>query len=299
MVRIASIFALSLLLLPAARAQDTYDLRELIDRDDVVGQRIRHVEEEQGLTQQVVTNDGQVMQQRKEEKRPSQTYVDLVEELGEDGEPVRRTRTYEAFADDQGQAVDVSGVVVTLTRTTGPDGKHDWAFAAAEGSKPLPEAVRADLEGSIEKKREREAKGVTEAMFNEALLPVEPQAPGATWTLDMALLSRVFGMEQGDVDLAQSEGAGTFEGVEERDGQPYVKVKFDMTFVVVTMRGQELPATPMNFVLTFSVSPTGHGGVMTMAQRFDVSLTPEGAPPTMSVKVKVETDRRETRTTVD
>lgn len=298
MARIASLFALSLLLLPAARAQDTYDLRELIDRDEVVGQRIRHVKSEQGSTEQVVTNNGKVMQQRKEEKRPSQTYVDLVEELGEDGEPVRTTRTYEAFADDQGQALDVAGLVVTLTRTTGPDGKHDWAYAAAEG-KTLPEALRAELGDSVENKRERQAKGVTDAMFNETLLPAEPQAPGATWTLDMARLATVFGMEEGDLDLAQSKGAGTFEGVEERDGQPYVNVKFDLTFVLVTMRGQKMPATPMNFVLTFSVSPTGHDGVLTMAQRFDVSLTPDGAPPGMSVNVKVQNDRHETRTTVD
>lgn len=298
MVRIASLFALSLLLLPAARAQDTYDLRELIDRDEVVGQRIRHVKSEEGSTEQVVTNNGQVMQQRKEEKRPSQTYVDLVEELGEDGEPVRTIRTYEAFADDQGQALDVAGLVVTLTRTTGPDGKHDWAYAAAEG-KTLPDALRAELGDSVENKRERQAKGVTDAMFNEALLPAEPQAPGATWTLDMARLATVFGMEEGDLDLAQCKGAGTFEGVEERDGQPYVNVKFDLTFVLVTMRGQKMPATPMNFVLTFSVSPTGHDGVLTMAQRFDVSLTPDGAPPGMSVNVKVQNDRHETRTTVD
>jgi hypothetical protein len=298
MVRIASLLALSLLLLPAARAQDTYDLRELIDRDEEVGQRVRHVKSEEGSTEQVVTNNGKVMQQRKEEKRPSQTYVDLVEELGEDGEPVRTVRTYEAFADDQGQAHDVAGLVVTLTRTTGPDGKHDWAYATADG-KALPEALRAELEGSVENKRERQSKGVTDAMFNEALLPAEPQAPGATWSLDMTRLATVFGMDEGDLDLAQCKGAGAFEGVEERDGQPYVNVKFDLTFVLVNMRGQKMPPTPMNFVLTFSVSPTGHDGVLTMGQKFDVSLTPDGAPPGMSVNVKVQNDRHETRTTVD
>lgn len=299
MVRFASLFFLSLLLLPAARAQDTFDLRALIGRDEEVGQRVRYVKAEEGSNHQVVTNNGQVMRERGEEKRPAQTYVEVVEERGEDGEAVRRTRTYEAFADDRGQVVDVSGVVVTLTRTTGPDGMHDWGYAAAEGSKPLPEALRADLDGDVEGKRKRQAKGVTEDLFNEALLPAEPQAPGATWSLDVARLTTAMGMEQGDLDVAQSEGAGTFEGVEERDGRTYVKVRLEMTFMLVSMRGQKLPPTPMNFVMTFSVSPTGRDGVMTMAQQFEVSLTPEGAPPGMSVHVKVQSERREARSALD
>jgi hypothetical protein len=299
MVRFASALALTLLLVPAARAQETYDLRALINRDDVVGQRVRHVKTEEGLMEQVVTNNGRVAQQRKEEKRPTCTYVDHVEAVGQDGEPDRRTRTFEAFTDDRGQAVDVTGVVVTLTRTTGPDGKHDYAFAPAEGSKPLPEAVRADIAEDLENKRERESRGHTDETFNEALLPAEPQAAGATWPLDMAALSAIFGMEPTDLDLQQSQGTGTLEGVEERDGQTFVKIKLAMTFVVVSMRGQQLPPTPMNFVMTFTVSPTSNDGELTMQQRFEVSMSPQGAPPGMQVNVKVNNDRRETRESLD
>lgn len=299
MTRFAATLALLLVLGPAARAQETFDLRAILDRPDAVGERVRHTKTEQGLVEQVASANGRVLQQQKEEKRPEQTYVDEVLAVGQDGEADRRRRTFEAFKDDQGVDVDVTGVVVELTRTTGPDGKHDWAFAPAEGSKPIPPAVAADLEADLEQKRERAAKGQTDEMMNEALLPAEPQGAGATWQLDMARLAPIFGMEEGDLDLQQSAGTGALEGVEQRDGQTFLKVKLEVSMMVVRMRGQPLPPTPMNIGFTFTVSPTSHDGELTMSQRFEMSMTPPGAPKGTVVNVKVHNDRHDVREQVE
>ncbi|MBX3467984.1 MAG: hypothetical protein KF878_14015 [Planctomycetes bacterium] len=284
--RTASCAAFSLVLLAGAAAADqTFDLRALAGRDPAVGERTRVVEED--ATKQTMA--GQTVM----EMRSSATYVDEVQEVGADGKPTRVLRTYEAFVDREGEPVDVTGVKVLLTRD---EAAQRHAFAAAEGSAPLPEALRSDLEGTTRDRSEREAKGRTEAQIFGAFLPAEPQPVGGTWTIDPARLVEALGLAPGDVDVGASKGSGKLVGLEQADGREWVTVAVSVQLVLARMQGQQLPSpAPMDMKLTLRLPAAGDvpDGETHMTHHLPLELPgPQGMVP-----VVIDGERRERRTT--
>ncbi|MCO5170578.1 MAG: hypothetical protein M9894_29955 [Planctomycetes bacterium] len=269
----------------AARADQTFDLRAIAGRDPVAGERIRVVEED-ATTQ---TMGGQPVM----EMRSSATFVEEVQAVGADGKPTRVLRTYEAFVDREGEAVVVDGVKVLLTRD---EAQKRHAFAAAEGSAPLPPALEADLEGTVRDRTEREAKGRTEQVILAAFLPAERQAVGGAWTVDPAAMTDALGLERQDVDVAASKGSGRVVGVEQADGREWVTVSVTVQLVLARMQGQPLPKpAPMDMKLTLRLPAAGDApdGETNMTHHLPLEIPgPQGLVPVVS-----EGERRERRTT--
>lgn len=268
---------------PAA-AGDAYELRKLLDRDAVVGERIRTVEEE---------TRKQVMGPRKAEERPAATFVDEVQAVGKDGEATRTLRTYESFRDPQGAEVPVAGVKVLLTRDEAT-GQH--AVAPAEGSAPVPPVLQKGLEGDVAGKNERAAKGYTDDDLGRVMLPEEAKAVGDTWSNDVAEMVKMIGFELEDVDLAASSSEGVVDGVEEADGRSWIK--FHVTLKLILKRlpnsgGQPLPSPcPMDTTMAFRLPATGDApdGESHMTQHIELALQgPQGQAMNMTIDMeKVE-----------
>lgn len=289
---------LLLALASAASADETHDLRKLIGRKQPVGERARVSQEESGKIEESLLRDGQPAGGGTRESSPSETYLEEVEAVGPDGEPTRLRRSYEAFKDDEGQAVQVEGIVVTLTRADGPEGRFTWA--AAEGSAPLPPAIEASLRGDVANRNQRLDKGVTEDKINAVLFPAEAQPAGGTWSIEMAQAIPLLGFSEEDIDVAASTGKGSVAGVEELQGKQVVKARIEMQVVVKRLQGIDLPTpTAMAFTLGFALPVAGDGPMseFSMVQHFDVTLAPPGAPPGTSVHVVVHNERVERRTT--
>jgi hypothetical protein len=291
---IASSVAL-LSLAPAVLAQDTFNLRELMNKKPAVGAETRVSKTEQGSMSQTVTgaNGQPAMPPQKHETKPEQVYVEHVDAVGADGEPTSTKRTYESFKDDDGKDVAVTGVVVIVTRADGAEGRT--SYAAAPGSAPIPPALDADLRKDADNKNQRAQKHLTDTQINEVMFPAEPQGATGTWAIDMARAAPLLGMEAGDLDLTQSSGNGSIDGTEERDGKTFVKAKIALTLMVKRMQGKPLPApTPMKFDLAFTVPSTGDGVErdFDMAQHLDLTVAQQG----MNVHVVIENHRLERRT---
>lgn len=285
-VRLASLAFAALALGSTAFAQETYDLRQLVDREPGVGERLR-VEKEETRTQ--------TMGPRAMTMKPASTFVEEVLALGEDGEPTRLVRAYELFRDEQGADVPVAGVVVELTRDEAT-GRH--AFAAAEGSAPIPPALQKDLTGHVNERNKRAERGVTDREMNEVMFPAEPQPVGGTWTCDVARAVRMMNFEEGDVDVAQSSATGKVEGVEQVDGEDRLKFTVTLTLMMVKMGGRPLPApAPLETVMTFRLPLAADGptGDTHMTQRAEFQVPgPQG-----KVTVKIDGERKERRTRVE
>jgi hypothetical protein len=292
MSRFASLSIVFALLAPIALADDSFDLRALMNRKPGVGASYRVTETEHGTMEQKVSRNGQAMPPQKRETQPAQTYLEEVEAVGADGEPTRTKRTYESFKDETGKDVPVAGVIAVITRTEGPT--PTVTFAKAEGSPPLPPAVEADLDRDAQNQRQKNEKHITEAQIHEVMFPAEAQAKGATWTVDMARAAPLLGMDVADLDLPQCTGNGSIDGVEEKDGKTWVKAKVAMTLMLKRMQGQPLPTpTPMTFTLTFGL--TQEESVereFDMVQHLDLTMAPA---PGMSANVLVHNERTERR----
>ncbi len=295
-IRVTSCVALTLsLLVPAAaRADDTYDLRAKVGRKSTVGERYRLTEDEVGKMEQSVTRNGQAMPGPKKDTAWTRTVVEEIEAVGADGAATKKKRTYEAFKDEKGADVAVTGVVVVLTRAEGEKGH--WSFAPAEGSAPVPEQLTRVLEKEMKGENERVDKGATEAMINEAMFPAEPQAAGATWPVDLAKAAPMIGLDIADVDVETSKASGTITGVEEKDGKRWVKARVTMNLMLIRMQGRPAPQpVPMELTFDFAV-PTDDcvDRDFHMTQHLDMTMAPQ---PGVSAHVLVHNERTERRST--
>lgn len=295
-IRVTSCVALTLALLApaAARGDDTYDLRAKVGRKSTVGERYRLTEDEVGKMEQSVTRNGQAMPGPKRDSSWTRTVVEEIEAVGADGAATKKKRTYEAFKDESGADVPVTGVVVVLTRAEGDKGH--WSFAPAEGSAAVPEQVTRVLEREMKGENERVDKGATEAKINEAMFPAEPQAAGATWPVDLAKAAPVIGLDVEDVDLETSKATGTVTGVEEKGGKRWVKAKVTMNLMLKKMQGRPAPQPiPMELTFDFAV-PTDDcvDRDFHMTQHLDMTMSPQ---PGVSAHVLVHNERNERRAT--
>ncbi len=269
-----------------AAAQDAHDLRQLVGRKPAVGERVRVVKEERRT---------QRMGPRTQETGSAATYMEEVLATGEDGEPTRVVRTYEAFKDASGAEVAAAGVIVELTRDEAT-GRH--AFAAAEGSAPLPPALHDDIQGSLDKKNKRAEQGVTDADINQVLLPADPVAVGGSWTIDLARAVGMMGLPESDVDLARSTAQGKVEGVEQVDGHDRLKFTIELCLMMAKMRGNPLPTpAPLVTTMTFRlpVAADGPDGDTHMVQHLALEVPGPQGP----MKVTIDGDEKERRTRVE
>lgn len=282
----SSTFACLALLAASAPAQDTYDLRQIMGRKPAVGERVRVSIDE---------HRSQRMGPRVQEVASSSTYVEEVLAVGEDGEPTRLVRAYEAYKDATGADLPVDGVKVELTRDEAT-GKH--TFAPAEGSSPLPDVLEEELRGSVRDKDQRAERGMTDEAMNEVMFPAGAVPVGHTWSIDVASAVRMLGMPEADIDVAQSTVAGRVEGVEQTDGHARLKFSIEMRLMMKGMRGRPLPApAPLVTTMTFRLPVAGGGpdGDTHMVQHmaFDVP-GPQG-----KVTVTIDGQKSERRARVE
>lgn len=279
-------FALLALSAVTSSAQEGYDLRGLVGRKPAVGERVR-VEKEETRSQR--------MGPRAMDMKPSSVYVEEVVAVGQDGEPTRVVRTYEAFKDEQGADVPMAGVKVELTRD---EATQRHAFAPAEGSAPLPPALEKDLRATIGERNKRAEKGISEKDMNEVMFPAEPLAVGGAWSIDLPRVVRMMGFEEGDIDVAQSSADGKVEGVEQVDGQDRLKFTIELRLMLRQMQGRPLPApAPLVTTMTFRlpVAADGPDGDTHMTQHLEF----DAPGPQGKVSVVIDGDKKERRARIE
>jgi hypothetical protein len=195
--------------------------------------------------------------------------------------------------------VKVDGVKVEITRD---EKTNKQSFDTPEGSPPIPPAVFDAIASDLEGKNERAAKGYTDRMLGEVMLPAEKKAAGDTWTIDVAKMVEMIGFEAADVDLTKSSAQGALDGTEEKDGHTWVSFHVEMKLVLVRMPGsggQPLPTpSPMDTTMRFHLPAAADGphGDSHMVQHIELAVPgPQGKP----VTVTIDTDKVERRSLVE
>lgn len=116
------------------------------------------------------------------------------------------------------------------------------------------------------------------------LLPREPVAVGATWSVDLERMAEEFAA---DVDLTASQGSGALKGVTERDGVRYAQVTFEVRLALTTFQGLPCPE-PMQLALTgkieLALEPAPPFGST------ELTMTIKGAAVTPDSATRVEVD---------
>lgn len=291
---------LAALLVTPALADDTVDLRKADSYQPKVGDKVRHTKSDTQLMHHVILNGGNPMQDKKEERGYEAVWVDEVQAVSEDGKKATRTlRTYERLAERRRgglEEVAVTGVKVLLT--VDAEGKH--AYAAAEGSAPIPPALEAQLRAEVGKGTKKAAAPADDASDPKKLLvPAEPQKVGATWDVDPVKVCAGMGLGKAeDLVLEQSSVKGTFVRLEA--GQAHVKV--DIKLALKRMKDLPLAEVGM-FEMTMELALAAAGdspaGVMQGKGSFKAKPTPPNMPEGMTMTMDMTMDTVERRERVE
>lgn len=206
-----------------ASAED-YDLRKLFEREFSVGSKYLETSTEDAANKQVVTKDGQVVQQQDEttasrEKR-------LVEILAADseGKPSKFRYTYQSMSATKAgekKSLEVKGLVVLV------DISGDAPKVEAEGEGKIPSPLHAKLMGEARKDMTKDKKAGPEVLF-----PEKPVALGTEWTKDPQAAMDSMGMtgdlvaEKSSVKCKLVKGEGDL-----------IRVVISIDFVFTTFQG--------------------------------------------------------------
>jgi hypothetical protein len=281
----------------AARAQ-TVDLRKANGYRPAVGDRVKSTKSDRQVMDMEVLQAGtNPLQQKHEEQGFEGVWVDEVQAVGEDGKkPTRFLRTYERFKDlRRGEELPVEGVKVLYST----DAAGTRSFTAAEGSAPIPAALERRLHDEADKQTAKARAGADKEDVKEVLLPAEPQAVGATWSVEPARVAT--NMDLGkpeDLVADKSSVTGTLVGVEEKDGTSWatVRVAVKLSF----LRLKDLPcAEPalldMSIELVVPVAGDSPAGSMTARATFDAKPTPPNLPKDVTMTMNMTMDGAEKR----
>lgn len=208
----------------------THDLRGA-DYRYKAGDKIRVHERNETHAKYAIKSGAKVLNSVDALEGYEQRYEEEVQEVNAEGDITKSIRTY-TFAKvlSTDLTLDLSQKPLKVQLALGEDGTY--GFTPVDASASIPEVLQEILDQEAGKKEtEAEDEGA-----RRLIMPKEPVAVGATWSVPLEDVCQSFSFEPESVDAKGYEGKGTFEAAEPKDG---------LTLLVATVTFK-LPLTKFN-----------------------------------------------------
>lgn len=248
----------ALLVAVAARGEEkTWNLRAR--HVPAAGEKTRNEERTKNRVKYAMVGGGQTLQSAEQVEGIEQTYEQEVQAVdAKKREVTKAIRTYSAVVDHaSGEKLDLSTKPIRVQMTCSEQG--DVKFEPLDGAvvPPLLQGV-LDMESG---RRTAEAGAEDE---EQQLFPAEPVAPGATWTIPLAVAARMFNMGDGEeregpapapapdevpqgLDAEKSKATGKLERLEAApDGVTLLHITITLDLTLTRFQGMACKE-PMKF----------------------------------------------------
>lgn len=286
---IAILLGTSLTLATFAQEAKTYDLEKVFTAKPPVGVTIAETSEERQVESQVVTQNGQPMQQQQKKGTIKYARTMVIKAVDDKGEPTQEVHSYSSWSRVAGDAAPAPFTPVTVTLTRAADGS--WSHDKAG---QLPQDFAIWLGKELKDRQQKAGKPKAE----ELMLPGKPLAVGESWKMDVAKVIKAM-PPMGPIkpDPEASNGTGKLVSVTEVEGKQIAVVELRLNLVVKTVPNMTLQApAPMSFVMTQKVDLAApYVGQQTMTMSFKLSGAPQGAPEGVLVNVDLQQGGKKTR----